>query len=141
MSLLRNCSEIESSSTELPVQDATGSEPEVTGTVTPQSSESKESEWTNVDKSESHSQIQFERAYYSAKSKFPFFSDECNMKTEIQDQERDSAFNEILEKYKRTIKNEMLKDLANDETTSTSGYLDQLIIDRIKFDLNISKEL
>lgn len=96
---------------------------------------------SNVDKSESHSQIQFERAYYSAKSKFPFFSDECNMKTEIQDQERDSAFNEILEKYKRTIKNEMLKDLANDETTSTSAYLDQLIIDRIKFDLNISKEL
>lgn len=45
--------EIESSSTELPVQDTTGSEPEVTGTVTPQSSESKESEWTNVDKSES----------------------------------------------------------------------------------------
>lgn len=45
---------IESSSvSELPVQDATGSEPEVTGTVTPQSSESKESEWTNVDKSES----------------------------------------------------------------------------------------
>ena len=53
MSLLRICSEIESSLTELPVQDATGSEPEVTGTVTPQSSESKESEWTNVDKSES----------------------------------------------------------------------------------------
>jgi hypothetical protein len=47
-------SKIESSSvSELPVQDATGSEPEVTGTVTPQSSESKESEWTNVDKSES----------------------------------------------------------------------------------------
>ena len=44
--------EIEPSS-ELPVQDTTGSEPEVTGTVTPQSSESKESEWTNVDKSES----------------------------------------------------------------------------------------
>merc|ERR1711990_1428353 len=44
---------IESSSTELPVQDTAGSEPEVTGTVTPQSSESKESEWTNVDKSES----------------------------------------------------------------------------------------
>ena len=45
-------SEIEPSS-ELPVQDTNGSEPEVTGTVTPQSSESKESEWTNVDKSES----------------------------------------------------------------------------------------
>ena len=45
-------SEIEPSS-ELPVQDTAGSEPEVTGTVTPQSSESKESEWTNVDKSES----------------------------------------------------------------------------------------
>ena len=53
MLLLRSCSEIKSSSTELSVQDATGSEPEVTGTVTPQSSESKESEWTNVDKSES----------------------------------------------------------------------------------------
>ena len=52
MILIVYFSEIESSS-ELPVQDTTGSEPEVTGTVTPQSSESKESEWTNVDKSES----------------------------------------------------------------------------------------
>ena len=52
MILIVYFSEIEPSS-ELPVQDTTGSEPEVTGTVTPQSSESKESEWTNVDKSES----------------------------------------------------------------------------------------
>jgi len=101
MSLLRICSEIESSSTELPVQDATGSEPEVTGTVTPQSSESKESEWTNVDKSESDDwEQEFDEINETTKVKTPgsnltkniFFKDkkETKEETKIQDEDEET---------------------------------------------------
>jgi len=75
---------IESSSTELPVQDTTGSEPEVTGTVTPQSSESKESEWTNVDKSESDDwEQEFDEINETTK-------DKKEIKEEIQDEDEET---------------------------------------------------
>lgn len=77
---------IESSSTELPVQDTTGSEPEVTGTVTPQSSESKESEWTNVDKSESDDwEQEFDEINETTKDK-----KETKEETKIQDEDEET---------------------------------------------------
>jgi len=70
-------------SSELPVQDTNGSEPEVTGTVTPQSSESKESEWTNVDKSESDDwEQEFDEINETTKDK-----KETKDETKIQDEE------------------------------------------------------
>merc|ERR1711917_126604 len=75
---------IESSLTEHPVQDTTGSEPEVTGTVTPQSSESKESECTYVDKSESDDwEQEFDEINETTK-------DKKEIKEEIQDEDEET---------------------------------------------------
>jgi len=75
------------SSTELPVQDATGSEPEVTGTVTPQSSESKESEWTNVDKSESDD---WEQEFDEITNETTKDKKETKEETKIQDEDEET---------------------------------------------------
>ena len=99
MILIVYFSEIEPSS-ELPVQDTAGSEPEVTGTVTPQSSESKESEWTNVDKSESDDwEQEFDeinekvRSWVRISLLTNFFKDKNETKEEnkIQDEETETG--------------------------------------------------
>jgi len=75
------------SSTELPVQESTGSEPEVTGTVTPQSSESKESEWTNVDKSESDD---WEQEFDEITNETTKDKKETKEETKIQDEDEET---------------------------------------------------
>ena len=95
------------------------------------------------DKSKDDSSVQFERAYYSAKSKYPFFSDELNMKSEMS-QEEESCFKELLDKYKRTLKEEITQDLrktlSRDYEKIKENYfgntcLEQMISDKLTHDL------
>ena len=103
---------------------------------------------SSKEKSKANSSVHFEQAYYSAKSKFPFLSDNSKMKLEMQDDEKDTCFKELIDKYKRTLKEEIIRDItkavlqSSDNITGNSfddACLDQLISDKVMNDLKLEK--
>ena len=104
---------------------------------------------SSKEKSKVNSSVHFEQAYYSAKSKFPFLSDNSKMKLEMQDDEKDMCFKELIDKYKRTLKEEIIQDLrgmlqdGNNMTGKSfdDACLDQLITDKVMNDLKLENDI
>jgi len=105
---------------------------------------------SSKEKSKDSSLVHFERAYYSAKSKFPLLSDNSKMKLEMQDDEKDMCLRELIDKYKRTLKEEIIQDIRkamlqdSNKITGNSfddACLDQLLSDKVMHDLKLENHI
>lgn len=71
------------------------------------------------------------------------------MKLEMQDDEKDMCFKELIDKYKRTLKEEIIQDLrgmlqdGNNMTGKSfdDACLDQLITDKVMIDLKLENDI